>query len=201
MRWRHDAETSSGEMDWCSRADSPAAGPGSGAADPRPGMIDSSFFRLYTGPPKPPVLGDLAGSDRGSARCSNFTRHATPAGTGISSLASLEGAASRGSRLPGLVSPLRPGSAAWLRSMMDVFPLAETMSFSPNSPLSRGGGMRASNGRIDEVWWHPHPNTSSGLHAAAAHSPIRYIDHIAKSHASARGPRIGPPSRPARGGR
>jgi hypothetical protein len=35
-------------------------------ADPRPGMIDSSFLRLYTGPPKPPVVGDLAGSERGA---------------------------------------------------------------------------------------------------------------------------------------
>ena len=39
----------------------PDRGPGSGPADPLPGMIDSSFLRLYTGPPKPPVVGDLAG--------------------------------------------------------------------------------------------------------------------------------------------
>jgi hypothetical protein len=46
----------------------PGLGPGSGTADPPPGLIDSSFLRLYTGPPKPPVVGDLAGSVTRSSR-------------------------------------------------------------------------------------------------------------------------------------
>jgi hypothetical protein len=69
---------------------------------------------------------------------------------------------------------------------MGVFPLAGTMSCFSNSPLSRGGNTYApANGRTDEVWWHPHPTTTPRRNAAAAHSPIHYIDY---THALSRCP-------------
>jgi hypothetical protein len=64
-RWHPGAGNSSGRAGGSSRAGLPGREPGSAAPDPPPGLIDSSFFRLYTGPPKPPVVGDLAGSERG----------------------------------------------------------------------------------------------------------------------------------------
>lgn len=132
-------------------------------------MIDSSFFGLYTGQPKPPVLGDLAGSERG-LDASEFT---APCSTSREPEAApvvwREGAASPDSS-PFLI---HRGTAASLRNMMGVFPLADTMSFVSNPPLSCGGNPRAPfNGRTDEVWWHPHPRTNPRRNAAAAHSPI-----------------------------
>jgi hypothetical protein len=65
VSWHLGAGNSSGGAGRCSRAGLPGRGPGSGSADPLLRLIDSSFLRLYTGPPKPPVVGDLAGSERG----------------------------------------------------------------------------------------------------------------------------------------
>jgi hypothetical protein len=82
---------------------------------------------------------------------------------------------------------------------MGVFPLADTMSFVSNPPLSCGGNPRAPfNGRTDEVWWHPHPRTNPRRHAAAAHSPIHYL---ARSHAITRCPGTDTSSRVTRAGR
>jgi hypothetical protein len=82
---------------------------------------------------------------------------------------------------------------------MGVFPLADTMSFVSNPPLSCGGNTRAPfNGRTDEVWRYPHPRTNPRRNAAAAHSPIHYI---ARSHAITRCPGTGTSSRVARAGR
>jgi hypothetical protein len=82
---------------------------------------------------------------------------------------------------------------------MGVFPLADTMSFVSNPPLSCGGNTRAPfNGRTDEVWWHPHPRTNPRRNAAAAHSPIHYL---ARSHAITRCPGTDTSSRVTRAGR
>src|SRR5262249_24297917 len=43
-----------------SRGDSPIPGPDAGGPNRLPRVIDSSFFRMYTVPSKPPVRGDLA---------------------------------------------------------------------------------------------------------------------------------------------
>jgi hypothetical protein len=71
---------------------------------------------------------------------------------------------------------------------MGVFPLADTMSFFSNPPLSRGGNSHAwTNGWADERWWYRHP-TASRRNAAAVHSPIH---HIAKSQTLTRSPTTG----------
>ena len=82
---------------------------------------------------------------------------------------------------------------------MGVFPLADTMSFSSNPPLSRGGNRHArTNGWTDEVWWYPHPTTTPGRNAAAVHSPIHYI---ATPLAFTRCPDTDPSARAASAGR
>lgn len=64
---------------------------------------------------------------------------------------------------------------------MGVFPLADTMTFFSDPPFSGGGNMCAlvtggiEAGRIDEVWWHPHP--TNPRRNATVQSPINYIDH------------------------
>jgi hypothetical protein len=82
---------------------------------------------------------------------------------------------------------------------MGVFPLADTMSFFSNPPLSRGGHWHAAiNGWTDEVWWYPRPTTTPRRNAAAAHSPIHYI---AIPLALTRGPATDPSARTASAGR
>jgi hypothetical protein len=81
---------------------------------------------------------------------------------------------------------------------MGVFPLADTMSFSSNHPLSCGGETHAPvSGLTEKVWWYPHPTTNPGRNAAAANSPIHYI----ASHAITRCPGTDPSSRIASAGR
>jgi hypothetical protein len=137
-------------------------------ADPLPGLIDSSFLRLYTGPPKPPVVGDLAGSERGFGASSPAPRRS--AGTGSSSSGNCEGADS-----PGIFPfPVHRGSAASLRNMMGVFPLPDTMrSVSPSSPRGAGNAHVRTNGWTAEVWWSHDPMPRSRHSAAPAHYSAR----------------------------
>ena len=135
----------------------------------------------------------------------NPARHAAPAGTGAAPVVSLEGAASpeEGAASPDFESILiHRGTAASLRNMMGVFPLADTMIFLSNSPSSRGGNTRASNnGRVAGAWWHAHPTSNPHRATAAARSPIRYIPSIANPQVLSRCPGTDPSSRVASAGR
>lgn len=99
----------------------------------------------------------------------------TSRGTGSSSSGLMRGAASPDSSQ----FLIYRGTAASLRNMMGVFPLANTMSFFSNSPRSGGDSRAPVKDRTDEVWWHE-PTTNPLRNVVPAHSPI----HIDYSHAS-----------------
>jgi hypothetical protein len=143
----------------------PGRGPGSGSADPLLRMIDSSFLRLYTGPPKPPVVGDLAGSERG-VHAGEFgaTTRGREEPEAVHAAAGSDEAA-----FPLKFFLIHRGSAASLRNMMGVFPLADTMIRFSVAPWSRGHTPAGANGWTNEVWWYPHPTTSPRRDAAAVH--------------------------------
>jgi hypothetical protein len=85
---------------------------------------------------------------------------------------------------------------------MGVFPLADTMSFFSNPPLSGGGHWHAAiNGWTDEVWWYPRPTTTPRRNAAAVHPSIHYIATplaLTRGPATGSTPERGPPSATSR---
>src|SRR3954454_4591132 len=100
-------------------------GPASNGVDPRPTLIDSSFCRLYTGPPKPPVFGDLAGFRFGARRSRTVSASRHPMDAVAAQVVSRR-----------CESPPQQQSftdthccaAESLRGLMALFPLAETMT-------------------------------------------------------------------------
>src|SRR6266850_2362713 len=59
--WRSGLAGRWGAMVRSSPEGLPPTGPGFGPVRQAQELIDSSFFRVYTDPSKPPVIGDLAG--------------------------------------------------------------------------------------------------------------------------------------------
>ena len=166
-------------------------------------LIDSSFCRVYTGPSKPPVVGDLAGLHGTQWPGPHCSGACLPwAGNSEKLLAARPGNAASPS-CSSLLSTQR-GSAASLRDEMGLFPFASTVASMSNSARDRAVRGAAAWRRSGRMRWHRRPlgaaRPGSGLPRRIRRpspTPIA-SQHAATASLAERGPplRPGPPDSP-----